>query len=69
MKITMYKNGMSRPAQPNDIERFTSAGWTMTTQPDLFENKAEDEVIRLKPPVKTKATVKTLDEANNKGDE
>lgn len=28
MKIMMYKNGMSRPAQESDIELFESAGWT-----------------------------------------
>lgn len=28
MKIMMYKNGMSRPAQAQDVELFESAGWT-----------------------------------------
>lgn len=69
MKIIMYKKGMSRPAQPEDVERFTLAGWTTQVEPAVTE-KADDEVIRLKPPVKTKATAKTLEEATiTKGDE
>ncbi len=69
MKIIMYKKGMSRPAQPEDVERFLSAGWSKASDPAPKEEKADDEVIRLKPPVKTKATAKTLEEATTKGDE
>lgn len=29
MKIMMYKNGMVRPAQPEDVERFREAGWQL----------------------------------------
>lgn len=69
MKIIMYKKGMSRPAQPEDVERFTQAGWSQNLEPEAKE-KADDEVIRLKPPVKTKGTAKTLEEATiTKGDE
>lgn len=28
MKIMMYKNGMMRPAQPEEVERLESAGWS-----------------------------------------
>jgi hypothetical protein len=70
MKITMYKRGMSRPAQPEDVERFLSAGWSQQPPAVKQEEKADDEIIRLKPPVKTKATAKTLEEATIiKGDE
>ena len=69
MKITMYKKGMSRPAQPEDVERFTNAGWSIKSEPAPKE-KADDEVIRLKPPVKPKATATALEEAKiTKGDE
>lgn len=69
MKIIMYKGLMSRPAQPEDVERFMQAGWSQTIEPAATE-KADDEVIRLKPPVKTKGTAKTLEEATiTKGDE
>jgi hypothetical protein len=67
MKITMYKAGMTRPAQLSDVEQFKAAGWT--TEPAKQE-KPEEEIIRLKAPVKSKATVTAVEEANiNKGDE
>lgn len=70
MKIQLSKRNMVRFAQPEQLEQFKAAGWKeQTPQADLFEEKAQEEIIRLKPPVKTKATVKALDEANDKGDE
>ena len=44
MKITMYKAGMTRPAQLADVEQFESAGWSK--QPPQKEN-AQEEIIRL----------------------
>ena len=61
MKITMYKAGMTRPAQLADVEQFESAGWSK--QPPQKEN-AQEEIIRLKAPVKSKATVTAVEEAN-----
>lgn len=67
MKITMYKRGMSRPAQPEQVEQFEQAGWS-TESPEQV--KPKEEIIRLKAPVKSKATVTAVEEANiNKGDE
>jgi len=45
-----------------------SAGWREVT---AGKEQAGEEVIRLKPPVKSKATVTAVEEANitNKGDE
>ena len=66
MKIELKKHNMTRWFQENQLDQAKSAGWT-EIQPAI---KAVDEVIRLKPPVKTKATVTASDEANiNKGDE
>jgi hypothetical protein len=47
---------------------MTSAGWTSVSAP---KEKAGEEGIRLKPPVKSKATVTAVEEANItiKGDE
>lgn len=68
MKIAMYKHAMTRWTNPEGVEQLEQAGWSKDNPANNV--KAVDEVIRLKPPVKTKATVKTLDEANiNKGDE
>ena len=74
MKIRMVKKGMTRFCQPTELEQFRATGW-QEQQLTLFEQQAEkikatDEVIRLRPPVKNKATVTALKEANiNKGDE
>ena len=47
------------------VRRMSAIGWM-----PVEEAKADDEIIRLKPAVKTKATVTALDEANeSKGDE
>lgn len=64
MKYT--KDGVVADIAPDKVAKYQNAGWT----PVVENVKAVDEVIRLKPPVKTKATVKVLDEAtDNKGDE
>jgi hypothetical protein len=56
---------MSRFCQPEQLDQFQQAGWQQSEQ-----NEAREEIIRLKPPVKTKATVRAVEEANaNKGDE
>jgi hypothetical protein len=66
MKITMYKQGQSRPAQPEQVEQFESAGWSQSNPEQV---KPREEVIRLKAPVKSKATVTAIEEANIQGDE
>lgn len=67
MKIELKKHSMTRFCQESELAQFTAAGW----QP-VDSKKAGEEVIRLKPPVKSKATVKALEEAKPetiKGDE
>jgi hypothetical protein len=67
MKITMYKRGMARPAQLDDVQAFKQAGWT---EKSPEQQKPEEEIIRLKAPVKSRATVTAVEEANiTKGDE
>jgi hypothetical protein len=67
MKITMYKNGEAQQVNASEKELLLSAGWSEAT--DKIE-QAREEVIRLKPPVKSKATVTAVEEANDiKGDE
>ena len=61
MKIHLTKKGMTRYCQPNELELMTSAGWTQSLAP---KEQAGEEVIRLKPPVKSKATVTAVEEAN-----
>lgn len=64
MKIKMHKHSMTRYCQSHEVELLKSAGWL----PD--QEQAGEEIIRLKPPVKPKATVRVLDEATiTKGDE
>jgi len=68
MKIHLTKRGMTRYCQPTELEQMKSAGWTpVTSAPE----QVREEVIRLKPPVKSKATVTAVEAANitNKGDE
>jgi len=68
MKIHLTKLGMTRYCQPNQLEQHKAAGWSEVT---AAKEQAGEEIIRLKPAVKTKATVRALDEANDttKGDE
>lgn len=64
MKITMYKHDMTRICHDSEQELLEAAGWR------LQKEQAREEVIRLKPTVKAKATVRAVEEANeNKGDE
>jgi len=66
MKIKMLKHEMERWCTEEDQELLVAAGWTPAAP-----EQAREEVIRLKPPVKSKATVTAVEEANitNKGDE
>jgi hypothetical protein len=61
MKIHLTKKGMTRYCQPEELEMMKSAGWAPANAP---KEQAGEEVIRLKPPVKSKATVTALEEAN-----
>ena len=63
--IQVYKNGVMRSINPKDLESYQDAGWSTS------QEQAGEEVIRLKPPVKSKATVRALEEANinQQGDE
>lgn len=61
MKIELTKKGMTRFCQPEEVEQMQSAGWTTVT---AVKEQAREEVIRLKPPVKSKATVTAVEEAN-----
>ena len=68
MKIHLNKRGQTRYCQPQELELMKSAGWTpVNAEPE----QAGEEVIRLKPPVKSKATVTAVEAANIKqqGDE
>lgn len=68
MKIQLTKKGMTRSCQPEELALMKSAGWTTV---DADKEQVREEVIRLKPPVKSKATVTAVEEANIKqqGDE
>jgi hypothetical protein len=68
MKIKLTKHSMTRFCQPNELEQMISAGWKTVDKKD----EAREESIRLTPAVKTKATVRAVEEANettDKGDE
>jgi hypothetical protein len=65
--MMMTKDGVERDVGPDQLNKYTLAGWIPVTDEQVGE-----EIIRLKPvAVKNKATVRALDEANdyNKGDE
>lgn len=64
MKIELKKHAMTRWCQPNELEQFKSAGWAEVNAKPAEPEQAREEVIRLKPPVKSKATVTALEEAN-----
>ena len=68
MKIHLTKRGMTRYCQPQELELMQSAGWT---QVGSAPEQVREEVIRLRPPVKSKATVTAVEAANIKqqGDE
>jgi hypothetical protein len=72
MKITMYKNGMSRPAQEQDVELFEQAGWRQ-------DNSAvvDSGAVKLKAPkkkaekpadIEPEAAQESLDNAINTGE-
>lgn len=66
MKIKMTKKGQIRYCQDYEQTQLESAGWT------LAQEQAQEEIIRLKPAVKPRATVRVLEEAKTeteKGDE
>jgi hypothetical protein len=64
MKIMMTKNDQTRWCQDYEQALLESAGWRCADVKELAE------VVRLKPPVKSKGTVKlSLDNANQQGDE
>jgi hypothetical protein len=65
MKVKMIKHAMTRWCQESEVELLISAGWR---QADA-EIKTVEEPIVLKPPVKSKGTAKSLDNANQQGDE
>jgi hypothetical protein len=67
MKIILNKMGMTRSCQEQDLELLQAAGWAVAARPAAKELSAEPLV--LKPPVKAKSTAKTLDNANQQGDE
>jgi len=71
VKIHLTKKGMTRYCQPNEQELMQSAGWTPVGGTTVEPEQAGEEVIRLKPPVKSKATVTAVEAANIKqqGDE
>ena len=71
MKIHLTKKGMTRYCQPQELEQMQSAGWQQPSANTVEPEQAGEEVIRLKPPVKSKATVTAVEAANIKqqGDE
>jgi hypothetical protein len=69
MKIEMTKHGMTRFCQPNQLEQMASAGWKQKVSITAGVVKTVDEPLALKPPVKSRGTVKTQDNAIQQGDE
>ena len=64
MKIHLTKRGQTRYCQPTELELMRSAGWAEVTARPAEPEQVREEVIRLKPPVKSKATVTAVEEAN-----
>lgn len=69
MKIELNKRGMTRFCQPTELEQMKSAGWTEKVSSHVGVVKTVDEPLALKPPVKSRGTVKTQDNAIQQGDE
>jgi hypothetical protein len=68
--IKVKKGSVEKSIHDHKLSKYIEAGWEQDLP--VKQVKAVDEVVRLKPPVKTKATVRALDEANHlddKGDE
>lgn len=63
--MKVYKQNIIRDIKPSRWPEYEAAGWSAS------QEQAGEEIIRLKPPVKPKATETALDEANNnlEGDE
>jgi hypothetical protein len=57
MKIELTKHNMTRWCQQEELDLLVSAGWRKKEQP-------QEDVIRPKAPVKSKATVTAVEEAN-----
>jgi hypothetical protein len=64
MKIELTKKGMTRFCQPQELELMQSAGWSQVGAKIVEPEQVREEVIRLRPPVKSKATVTAVEEAN-----
>ena len=59
---TVYKQGISRSIPDGRVEEYLTAGWKLSAEVQ------DEEVLVLRPPVKSKGTAKlSLDNAN-KGD-
>lgn len=59
---TVYKDGIQRQITNSQLESYLSAGWSQSA------DSKDEETLVLRPPVKSKGTVKlSLDNAN-KGD-
>lgn len=56
--MKVYKQNISRDISDHRWPEYEAAGWTAT------QEQAGEEQIRLKPPVKPKATETALEEAN-----
>lgn len=69
MKIQLNKRGMTRFCQPTELEQMKSAGWTQPVSSLAGVVKTVDEPLALRPPVKSKGTVKSPDNAIQQGDE
>jgi hypothetical protein len=69
MKIELTKHNMTRWCQESELELLKSAGWTQKTAQPKVIKELSDAPIVLKQPVKSKGTEKTLDNANQQGDE
>lgn len=66
--IKVRKGSAEKSIHDHKLAEYLEAGWEQIKPAEPV--KAVDEVIRLKPPVKTKATVRAVEEANDdKGDE
>jgi len=67
MKIELTKKGQTRFCQDYELEMMQAAGWQEANK--AAQVKQVEERIVLRPPVKSKGTVKTQDNANQQGDE
>jgi len=63
--IQVKKDDLIRQVNPKQLKQYLDSGWT-----EFSKEQPEQDVIRPKAPVKSKATVTAVEEANiNKGDE